>query len=122
MRYLVAIVLLLLVGCASTIKDVVKEDQKVMVQVNVAKEAFWVDKDCKAGIAQAILDVGTVSRETQFTYAKLLLIGNRESEDFKKCYGTAVYYYALYYTGRDVAVQAGNNIMNLLSPLTGVIP
>ena len=82
---LVIVCVVMLAGCGVTAKQIGKAD------VEIGKIVQGFDKnisvDCRAGLAKGLTLAPDTSASIRITVNALESIANKDSEDFKKCYG-----------------------------------
>lgn len=125
-KALVIVALLLLVGCAvsqktidapkAALNNVFQAEQGVMLLIQEQiGPAYLKEADCKAGLAQADIEFGTLGPESKAAANGLMKMGNRDNDLYRGCYGTGIWVYYLWFRAGDYTRQAAPVINGLIS-------
>jgi len=110
----IIIAVLLLAGCASGIKSISKELGKSEKALGQRIDVVWKQKDCRAGIAQALIETRPRSLQAETSVKSMLTVADPMSEEYRKCYFFAVNYSWELYALQDLKEDIIPGILDLI--------
>ena len=122
--FLLIILVLVSFGCTQVSQTIRPEVKKAFIEetkwINLLKqmsEAYWKDKNFKAGFAIGLIRYHDVNAQLRLVTEEMVARADPKSEPFQKGYELALWGHFLWYGSQEVTDRAIPPILNILSQM-----